>query len=286
MVFPGYYRSWAAWIAQCLERHGHRATLQRWDPPREVALEDSLGDLLLASGQVLLVLNDWFFELGPRPPGEWNDALRGFVAAHADRFAAVNLTNRPLLPATAVLEPASLWALSEEAAEERLLRRLGLEPLARPRALPGRIRYPDERCEIWGEVPRRNPRFTGRDDLLGELHQRLADAERGAAACTLVGMSGIGKTQLAAEYAHRFSTDYDLVWWVNSDDRTINATASANSPSNSACASAANPANASARSAAPLRRGEPIRELAAGLRRLGRHRGRLLTCCRRAPGTY
>ncbi|WP_345525806.1 hypothetical protein [Streptomyces echinatus] len=30
-----------------------------------------------------------------------------FVAAHADRFAAVNLTNRPLLPATAVLEPAS-----------------------------------------------------------------------------------------------------------------------------------------------------------------------------------
>ncbi|MER6680681.1 FxSxx-COOH system tetratricopeptide repeat protein [Streptomyces olivaceoviridis] len=221
VVFPGYYRSWAAWIAQCLERHGHRATLQRWDPPREVELEDSLGDLLLASGKVLLVLNDWFFELGPRPPGEWNDALRGFVAAHADRFAAVNLTNRPLLPATAVLEPASLWALSEEAAEDRLLRRLGLEPLTRPRTLAGRIRYPDERCEIWGEVPRRNPRFTGRDDLLGELHQRLADAERGAAACTLVGMSGIGKTQLAAEYAHRFSTDYDLVWWVNSDDRTL-----------------------------------------------------------------
>ncbi|MFI8238476.1 FxSxx-COOH system tetratricopeptide repeat protein [Streptomyces sp. NPDC085866] len=221
VVFPGYHRSWAAWIAQCLERHGHRATLQRWDPPREVPLEDSLGDLLLSSGKVLLVLNDWFFELGPRPPGEWNDALRGFVAAHADRFAAVNLTNRPLLPATAVLEPASLWALSEEAAEERLLSRLGLERRPRPRPLPDQIRYPDERCEIWGEVPRRNPRFTGRDDLLNQLHQRLADAERGASACTLVGMSGIGKTQLAAEYAHRFSTDYDLVWWVNSDDRNI-----------------------------------------------------------------
>ncbi|MER6069940.1 FxSxx-COOH system tetratricopeptide repeat protein [Streptomyces sp. NPDC001817] len=221
VVFPGYHRSWAAWIAQCLERHGHRVTLQRWDPPREVPLEDSLGDLLLSSGRVLLVLDDWFFELGPRPAGEWNDVLRGFVAAHADRFTAVNLTNRPLLPATAVLEPASLWGLSEDGAEERLLGRLGLERRRTPRAATTRVRYPDTRCEIWGEVPRRNPRFTGRDDLLAELHQRLADAERGAAACTLLGMSGIGKTQLAAEYAHRFSPDYDVVWWVNSDDRNI-----------------------------------------------------------------
>lgn len=221
VVFPGYHRSWAAWIAQCLERHGHRATQQRWDPPREVSLEDSLGDLLLSSGRVLLVLNDWFFELGPRPAGEWNDALRGFVAAHADRFAAVNLTNRPLLPATAVLEPASLWGLSEEGAEERLLSRLGLERRRTPRTLPGRLRYPETRAEIWGEIPRRNPRFTGRDDLLTDLHQRLSDAEQGAAACTLLGMSGIGKTQLAAEYAHRFSPDYDMVWWINSDDRNI-----------------------------------------------------------------
>ncbi len=221
VVFPGYHRSWAAWIAQSLERHGHRATLQRWDPPREVPLADSFGDLLLSSGRVLLVLDDWFFELGPRPAGEWNDVLRGFVAAHADRFAAVNLTNRPLLPATAVLEPASLWGVGEDAAEERLLGRLDLERRRTPRTLHVRTRYPETRCEIWGEVPRRNPRFTGRDDLLTALHQRLADAERGAAACTLLGMSGIGKTQLAAEYAHRFSTDYDLVWWVNSDDRNI-----------------------------------------------------------------
>ncbi|WP_129306615.1 FxSxx-COOH system tetratricopeptide repeat protein [Streptomyces sp. L2] len=221
VVFPGYHRSWAAWIAYTLERHGHRTTQHRWDPPREVPLEDTLGDLLLSTGRVLLVLNDWFFELGPRPAGEWNDVLRGFVAAHADRFAAVNLTNRPLLPATAVLEPASLWALSEEAAEERLLIRLGLDRRRTPRALPTRARYPENRCEIWGEVPRRNPRFTGRDDLLTEIHESLADAERGASACTLLGMSGIGKTQLAAEYAHRFSTDYDLVWWVNSDDRNI-----------------------------------------------------------------
>ncbi|MFI9118184.1 FxSxx-COOH system tetratricopeptide repeat protein [Streptomyces bikiniensis] len=224
VVFPGYHRPWATWIAQRLDLHGVRATPHRWDPPREVPLEDSLGDLLLARGQVLLVLNDWFFELGPRPAGEWNDVLRGFVAAHADRFAAVNLTNRPLLPATAVLEPVGLWGVGEDEAEARLLGRLGIEPRrsAGRRIPPGAlVRYPDTPPEVWGEVPRRNPRFTGRDDLLTELQERLMDAERGNAACTLLGMSGIGKTQIAAEYAHRFSPDYDTVWWVSSDDRNV-----------------------------------------------------------------
>ncbi|MFE0649653.1 FxSxx-COOH system tetratricopeptide repeat protein [Streptomyces sp. NPDC059534] len=224
VVFPGYHRPWAAWINQRLEAHGVRATLQRWDPPREVPLEDSLGDLLLARGQVLLVLNDWFFELGPRPAGEWNDVLRGFVAAQADRFAAVNLTNRTLLPATAVLEPVSLWGVGEEEAEARLLGRLGIEPRrGNARRLPTSVlaRYPETPPEIWGDVPRRNHRFTGRDDLLSTLQERLMDAERGNAACTLLGMSGIGKTQIASEYAHRFSPDYDVIWWVNSDDRNV-----------------------------------------------------------------
>ncbi|MEU3351738.1 FxSxx-COOH system tetratricopeptide repeat protein [Streptomyces sp. NPDC037389] len=221
VVFAGFHRPWATWIAHRLESHGHRVTLHRWDPRREVPLESSIDDLLLASGRILLVLSDWFFQLGPRREGEWSAALRGIVAAHAERFAAVNLTNRALLPATAVLEPVDLWSVGAQEAERRLLTRLGL-PTGGPRrplpAGPG-SRYPNDPPAVWGEVPRRNVRFTGRDDLLNGLQQHLMDAEQGTAVVTLLGMSGIGKTQMAAEYAHRFSSDYDVIWWINSDTR-------------------------------------------------------------------
>ncbi|GAA2721694.1 MULTISPECIES: FxSxx-COOH system tetratricopeptide repeat protein [Streptomyces] len=221
VVFAGFHRPWATWIAHRLETHGHRVSLHRWDPPREIPLESALGDLLLASGRILLVLSDWFFQLGPRPEGEWSEALRGVVAANAHRFAAVNLTNRALLPATAVLEPVDLWGIGAQEAERRLLGRLGL-PTGGPRrsvpAGPG-SRYPGDPPAVWGEVPRRNVRFTGRDDLLNRLQQHLMDAEHSTAVVALLGMSGIGKTQMATEYAHRFSSDYDVVWWVNCDTR-------------------------------------------------------------------
>ncbi len=220
VVFPGYHRAWGTWISHRLESHGHRTTLQRWDPDREQPLEEALGDLQLATGRVLLVISDVFFQLGPRTETDWNAVLRGYVAENAERFAAVNLTNRELLPATAVLEPVNLWGVGEEEAERRLLNRLGLRARRTRAPLPAYTsRYPNDPPGVWGEIPRRNARFTGRDVILGDLQQQLMDAEHSAAVCTLVGTAGIGKTQIAAEYAHRFAPDYDVVWWVNCDQR-------------------------------------------------------------------
>jgi hypothetical protein len=68
---------------------------------------------------------------------------------------------------------------------------------------------------VWGGVPPRNPNFTGREDLLRQLHERL---EPGAMTAVLPqalhGLGGVGKSQLAVEYAYRHREDFDIIWWV------------------------------------------------------------------------
>lgn len=75
---------------------------------------------------------------------------------------------------------------------------------------------------IFGGVPFRNPHFTGRDDLLDQLHAtlRAGTSQMALLPHALYGLGGVGKTQLAIEYAYRYATEYDLVWWVPAESPT------------------------------------------------------------------
>ncbi|MEV0220151.1 FxSxx-COOH system tetratricopeptide repeat protein [Streptomyces sp. NPDC050704] len=217
--FAGLNRAWAAWIRDRLERHGHRAVYQRWNPPPGTRLEESLRDLLLAPGPVLLVISDWYLQQGSHTPAEWADALRQVVAPDEHRFVAVSVAPSAPPTATAVLDAVELTGVDADEAERRLLARLGLPFVPVPesdQAARHGPRFPSGIPQVSGGVPRPNARFTGREQLLSDTYEQLL----GGGAVTLCGMSGVGKTQLAAEYAHRFGSEYDLVWWVNAGNRT------------------------------------------------------------------
>lgn len=79
---------------------------------------------------------------------------------------------------------------------------------------PAEERDPNEPPPVWGNVPPRNINFTGREDLLTDLHDRLRAGTTAVLPHTLHGMGGVGKSQLAIEYVYRHTTDYDLIWWV------------------------------------------------------------------------
>ena len=70
---------------------------------------------------------------------------------------------------------------------------------------------------VWGNVPQRNKNFTGREDLLAALRQQVTSDVTVVLAHALHGMGGVGKTQLAIEYAYRFMGDYAVVWWIPAD---------------------------------------------------------------------
>jgi hypothetical protein len=84
---------------------------------------------------------------------------------------------------------------------------------ALPSAPPAPIR-------AWGNVPARNRAFTGREEQLAHVRDALTSGNR-AAVQALHGMGGVGKTQLAIEYAHRHGRDYDIVWWLDSENTTL-----------------------------------------------------------------
>ena len=71
---------------------------------------------------------------------------------------------------------------------------------------------------VWGNVPPRNPVFTGRRELLEQLERRLQTQSVAAVLPqALHGEGGVGKSQIAIEYAYRHRTDYDVIWWIPSE---------------------------------------------------------------------
>lgn len=84
------------------------------------------------------------------------------------------------------------------------------------------------------EIPfTRDKHFYGREDYLQRIHSALQAPCKMLRVVSLHGLPGVGKTQLAAEYVHRFGIHhYQAVIWVTSDNRVKLSDGLANAATN------------------------------------------------------
>ena len=229
----GADRAWAEWVAWQLMDAGYSVELDVWDWAAGQNFVTAMSDALERADRVVALFSSAYFERPRFTTLEWSSPFVKAPGLAAGRLVPVRVEEVPAHQVPPVLRPlvyCDIFGMDEEAARRALLtavagpKRPGSEPkfpkFAGEPATQSRPdgdtepRRPGTMPRLWGNVPQQNPGFTGRDGLLVEVREALLASGRAA----IVGMGGGGKTQLAIEYAHRFASEYDLVWWVNADE--------------------------------------------------------------------
>ncbi|MFE9825451.1 FxSxx-COOH system tetratricopeptide repeat protein [Streptomyces sp. NPDC005791] len=76
--------------------------------------------------------------------------------------------------------------------------------------------------KIMGNVPPKNPNFTGRESLLAAVERQLREDETTAVLPhALHGMGGVGKSQIAVEYVYRHSGEFNVIWWIPAEQENL-----------------------------------------------------------------
>jgi hypothetical protein len=196
---------WAEWLAWQLQQAGYTVELDVWDWAPGEDFVARMSSTLESSDRLLAVCSEAYFA-----SAFGGAELRAAFVRQAKaegRIVPVLVEPVTLPPLYATLIHLDLTGLDEAAAAARLLARLaggrptGPPPFPRRGPLPGdRPGFAGRLPGVW-RMPPRNPHFTGRDDMLAELRRRFGARENTLVVQALYGLGGVGKTQLALEYA-------------------------------------------------------------------------------------
>jgi tetratricopeptide (TPR) repeat protein len=213
---------WAQWLARRSARLGHPVGLLRAEGSAE-GLERLLERGTEPGDVLVLVLSRALLDAHGCPERDWVDFTvraeeRGIrllpvllVAGHwpaaLDRLPAVDLRACDEHDAEARFARA-LGTVAADGDAQRMIRVGEAEGLS-----PGR--YPGlTPRHLGGEIPEpRREWFFGRDEQFDTIRMELERTGRVA----LSGTPSTGKTWLAAEYLHRWRSQYDVVAWIRAD---------------------------------------------------------------------
>ena len=219
-------RAWAEWIAWQLEEDRYRVLVQAWDFVGGSNWVTRMQDGVTRADRTIALLSTEYLT-SVYGQAEWQAAWAGDPLGDDHKLLTVRVTDcdRPGLLAQVV--GPDVFGCTEAQARGRLRRLVTgavqgrTKPGSAPafpgagRAVPRRPDFPGALPTVW-KVPARNANFTGRERDLTDLAAELSSGST-VTVRSVHGMGGVGKTQLVTEYAYRNATDYDLVWWIDTE---------------------------------------------------------------------
>jgi tetratricopeptide (TPR) repeat protein len=197
-------RHWAEWLVSALRGMGLTAARRRIDQEGEENAQAS-SELLVVSEHLLALPGLDGYLAAAQWPSDDGDQLQLGVSIDDSR-----LPNRQF----PVLGYADLAGKDEPEARDAIASFFELagsvDATSDPRDFPGR-----SEPNLSNLPPRRGTCY-GRDDAIDVIRDHFTSGDWGVP-LTLTGPPGIGKGELATEYAHRFAGYYDLVFRLHAD---------------------------------------------------------------------
>ena len=221
---------WAEWIAWQLEAAGYSTVIQAWDFLAGSNFVLAMDTAAKQATRTIAVLSPDYLT-SQFTPSEWAAAFRQDPKGEQGLLLPVRVRPCDVEGLLHQIVYLDLVEHDEDAARSTLLQ--GITHTRRkpntPPMFPAtqqasqspaqRPAYPGALPAVWNIPYPRNPYFTGREELLHRLAASLrAEARVGISQPQAVhGLGGVGKTQLALEYAYRYHQDYEAVLWTRAD---------------------------------------------------------------------
>jgi tetratricopeptide (TPR) repeat protein len=213
---------WASWLVEALTFIGYKAVRQEWNFAAGEDLDRRATEVLNSCDCVILLISS-SFATSPYSSEDWIRSLLGgatkktpILPARVDEGKFPHaMTDQSSLDLTGKTANATLLNLRDELSEHGLF--AGKNSSKFSAAILTRD-FPGNKPSI-SNLAARNRNFTGRLDILDKLRQKLQPGQRAESlmVCALHGMGGVGKTQIATEYAYRLQNKYSIIWWVDAE---------------------------------------------------------------------
>ena len=214
-------RAWAEWIGSVLEDAGYTVVLRSWDlrPGSNFVLE--MQKAVQQTRQTIVLISPDYLA-GEIAQSEWGAALEADARRSERHLLPIRIRETEVSGLAGSVAYLDLVGTDEERARSAILegvvssRESVASPEWRGRPDPGTVQvasFPRQRTAVWN-LPPRSPGFYGREQILEQLSSSLGSSAS-ESRIAVVGLGGIGKTRLVAEYAERHREEYEIVWQVH-----------------------------------------------------------------------